>query len=441
MKRTQLIYVGIGLVSVIALGLLGWWFFISSETGRIAAFNAARGFGSDTPIFDGGSSTNGSLGSTNRNILGGITDVLFSSRGDSTVGSAADSKDASAAGVATTTEDTQKPVVYTAPRLWRLTSVASAGVHPAYATSTHDIYFVERPTGHLFRANPVEKKVERITNTLFPRTVEAEFGADMSLVLRQLDERTDGIAFLANVVATSSNAYALDGDYLEPDITAVAGSRDGYWFYIVETTDGGVGILQDRESKRSRIFESALSGWTAHFREAGDIVLTQHAARSVSGSGYLLTRDGETSPLVTNIRGLTLAVHPRTRALVYGESVTGRIELFSRLPGEKSVRLPIRTWADKCAFDPTEETIVYCAVPQVVPQAVLPDAWYRGEVRTEDTLWRVDIKDGSTELLVSPSSEYSIDLDVIDPVVSTDGTHLLFLDRVTRTPWAYRLVQ
>ena len=78
--------------------------------------------------------------------------------------------------------------------------------------------------------------------------------------------------------------------------------------------------------------------------------------------------------------------------------------------------------------------IVYCAVPQVSPDNNFLDRWYRGEVHTADSWWRVSVNANSAELLYTPGDI----LDVENPVIDGSGNYIAFINGIDKSLWLLR---
>jgi len=83
--------------------------------------------------------------------------------------------------------------------------------------------------------------------------------------------------------------------------------------------------------------------------------------------------------------------------------------------------LGVSTWADKCTFG--DANTLYCAVPKDMPQFANAD---EENLKKElfDDIYKIDIKNGSKQLLAKPDVDYSVD----QIVLSADGSKLFFTD-------------
>lgn len=433
--RSTLIWIGIG-ASIAILILLGIWvLFLRGEQSLLNETILGRGFGGDVPAFEG------ETGSTNALLREGIFDRVGFSQTENGSGDATEDGQGDAA-------TSPQPLTFETPRLWQLSGVPSAGITTVGASSTLRMRFVERPSGNVFDANPYTGLVTRVTNTLIPQVYTAHFPDEEHVVLRHLSDTAQSATFIASITQststeTDSAVGALVGEYADEQVVSLA-AHDGTIFSIARSGARAFGTLTNTgtDAPGTRIFTSAAAHWRSSWLDNETLLLVQNAASGVDGSALLLQDDGTTVPLLQGVAGVTAVVNASQNALLYSESAGNETVLYAKnditAPPQA---LSLVTFAEKCVFDPTDPLVAYCAVPQQIPDATLPDAWYRGEVHFSDVWWRVAVSDGSVEFVLSPESEYGVALDVLDPRMNAAGTHILFLDARTRTPWALRIAE
>jgi len=414
-------------IFLILISLLGWLLFINGQKDELSQTAAGRGFGVNIPTFD-----SRAVGSTNQNIK----DVLLSGFGLSpNNGSEREDNDSSQL-----------------PRLWNPSPVPAAGIEIMGTGSTTKIQFVERPSGNVFESFLLKGEIRRISNTLIPKVYRAFWGGEKTLVMQHLDENNEVATLLGTVQPAATNTETstergVDGvfeaSYLEPDVLSVSTTRDNDGiFYLVRTVNGAIGIRTNLEkTEAKRVFSSRVYGWQARGINSKTTLLYQNPSQGVNGSAFLIDEDGNKTIVKSNIRGLIVTISRDLNNILYNSIVEGRISLFSETIGEEEKMLTLTTFAEKCVFNPQNSFIAYCAVPREIPDTTLPDSWYRGEVHFSDDWWIIDIQNGSVEQLISPESDYGIPIDVLDPKINSEGTHIVFLDARTRTPWVLRIVQ
>lgn len=391
-------YVLFALVVVILGSLAGWYLFLRSQTGTTDALNAARGFGTQSPVgspFGAGSSdTGGSWAS------------------------------------GTSTGSTAQP-----PQLWHVATTPSAGIGFATSTAGGHLRFAERATGYVFEASPTTGEIARLTNTLMPKLYDAVFASFGRIAARSVDD--SGITTFAGIVNTATSS-SLTGSVLPKNILELAPDPNSAQIaYLQSSGSGVVGVTSAWDSsKQKQFFNSALPDWRITWLSDGRIVLAQKAADGLAGYAYTLT-GGVLRPLLGPLPGLTVLPRAGSSALLYGTSSGGDLELFVRISATTTAtRLSIATTADKCAWAPGGALIAYCAVPQTTPGGNFLDAWYRGETHSVDALWRIDAGAGQAQLIFTPDSRAAI--DVVHPVVDATGAYIAFMNGADLSPWLLR---
>lgn len=418
MPNRRTIYWSGALIVVIIAALLWWWYaVISGKQHTIDAAATARGFSSATPSFGG-------LGGSMRDNLVG----LFTSPFGNTPAT-------------TTAKEAARPA------LFRTSAVPSEGLFSLlYAGSNNeDILFVDRPTGNIFALPLAGGEARRITNTLVPHVYEAIWIDADSLVIRHSnDGGVTLLTFLGTIApATSSTTNILTGSYIDDVVVAVAarpGGEEPSLFYVARTPEGAVGIISESDgSHPKRVWSSPLIGWNVAWIADDRIVLAQKAAEGIVGSVYTLSpKTGRVSLVVGNKEGLVALPHPTEDAVVYSVSQNQKTKLYARV-GTTVREIPVSTTADKCVWAHGEPIRAWCAVPDTIPPLAFPDAWYRGEVALSDRWFSIDPVDASAELFMDPVETFGQQVDAEKPLLSVDGKHILFTDKITGTGWVLSL--
>jgi len=89
--------------------------------------------------------------------------------------------------------------------------------------------------------------------------------------------------------------------------------------------------------------------------------------------------------------------------------------------GQGRTNLEIQTWASKCSFANNNE--IYCAVPKSLPEGagLFPEL----ADESEDILYRIDLTNGTKEIIAIPETAYNIS----NIVVPTDESAIYFTDK------------
>ncbi|MDO8552488.1 MAG: hypothetical protein Q7S01_03065 [bacterium] len=415
-------------------GLAGWYYFLNKQKQAISTSDTGRGLDSPAPAFGG------STGSNYSNVSGTISD-------------------------GTPVNQAKAP-----PRIWQVTKTPVAGMgfvtstSSAATTSAAQLYFVERATGYILKADTETSLISRLTNKLFARTYEASFSSDGSVVLRSIDDRGNITSFAgdnplqsaatASTSPTNSKELAggpLSGKYLEPNIRMIVPmQKTRELLLLIPNAGGGSSVVLSSWNgiKQKTLFSSPLAGWKLFSLSDGRIFLSLLPSDDAAGYAFEL-KNGTLVPRLRNIPGLTFLPRTSSDAVLFGES-SGRLSLFSSAKeGAERVYLPLQTVADKCVWAPLnaplrrasgERLIAYCAVPQYVASSNFLMDWYRGALRTSDSWWRIDTATGEVTPLLETEETDKV-FDVENPIIDSSGEQIAFMDAKDKSLWLLRITQ
>lgn len=394
-----------GLVVVIVGATLGWYVFIHRQIQTTTAQDTARGAGI-APSFGS------PQGSTFANTAAGDNTSAQPQNGTSS-----------------------------APRLWQISKTPVAGFG-FDATSTGLILFVERASGNVLQADPSRATIERLTNTLFPKTYDAAIIGEYA-ILRSIDG--NALTTYAGAIAASTSTGevgTLDGVYLPKNILTIAARDKSTLAYLLQNPHGGsLGVTSDLAGKgQKQFFSSALADWRLIGLKDGVLYLVQKPADGVPGFSFMLQKDGSLSPLISNVPGLMIAPRASSTALLWSSSGGSSLVLFGRTAANASAEtLPIKTVAEKCAWGPGSSLIAYCAVPRTLSTSAFLNDWYAGALHTTDAIWKVDVSAGTAEQFFATDSTLALDMENLrfDP----SGSYLVFINATDKTLWSLRIAQ
>ncbi len=375
-----------------------------------------------------------------------------------------DSSSAIEGGTVSNTESTPRPL-----SLRQLVARPSTGAFVFARGKATVVRYVEKETGHVSEIATDEKVPTKVTNTTLPKSFQVWWGPQgESLVLQLFADKINTVqTIFANIVvapAASSSTQTqkntvsyvpsyrtqvgtLEGATLPTSIQAITLSPDHRRaFYLLDANGGTLGIISDViQSAATRgqlpVFQSSFQEWLPEWSSADTITLTTRASAGVPGYAYFLhpsTKQFE--KVLAGIPGLTSRADPRATVLLYSKSDrTGLALYLYDLATHTKTAFPIQTLPEKCVFS-TKEAIVYCAVPEAIPAASYPDAWYQGVVQFTDNLWRVDLESGESQLLVQPTKiRRDQEIDAIDLMLAPDERALVFRNKRDNSVWMLAL--
>ncbi len=311
--------------------------------------------------------------------------------------------------------------------------------------------YIERGLGHIYETSLASFSEARIVNETRPRITEAFFGNNSkSVAVRYIEEgygsETIESRILALGTATSSSGfYKTEETILPNSIPFMAVAEDGAdkFLYLTSGVDTSSGTLVTSKGVKTGIFSSAFTEWIPQFPNQNLATLTTRPSGNVPG--YLFFLDTTTKALtriLDGVNGLTTNTSRNGKLVAYSETKERVPELFVYDVVKKETRgLFKQTLPEKCAWSIKETNIIYCAVPQKISPAVYPDQWYRGTVSFSDSLWKIDTTTSFAEKILVPSEYRVSELDIINPVLSSDDSYILFINKKTGTPWVYRIAE
>lgn len=306
------------------------------------------------------------------------------------------------------------------------------------------IRFVDRGTGHIFETNDQSLENIMISNTTIPKVPEAVWTRNgQTVIFRYLDENNDILSFSANILtATTSQDVSKNAKsaFLPSSIEQLSANPTGdKIFYLINNVEGSVGSVSEVNGlKKKIIFQSPIKEWLTSWTNDKTITLVAKSSANVPGHMFFLNvKTGVTDKIMTGINGLTSLVSDNAKNILYSESVGGSIELkYRNIANGNDGDLSFKTLPEKCVWSRIEEFVAYCAVPEAIPSGEYPDIWYQGLMSFTDSVWKVNVKTGFSELVMDIQRETGNDIDIMNPFLSDDDDYLLFMNKKDLTFWS-----
>lgn len=345
------------------------------------------------------------------------------------------------------------------PRLYELHKLPVAGVG---FTETKDkkgsvtsvaARYIERGLGYIFET-PLNTYTEsRIVDETRSRLSEALWGNNgKSVVVRYFDDTAGTIKTqilniggagtqLKQGTSTEAMSVLLNveeislPDYIPFMVTAEDGTDK--LFYLENGNLFAAGsITSFKNIGTTGIFSSSFTEWLPQFPSQNLVTLTTKPSANILGHIFFLnTKTKALTKVLSNINGLTTLTNHDGSSVLYAEIKNGLPELAVYNVSKKETRiLAPQTLPEKCVWG-SKGIVVYCAVPQILPKAQYPDQWYQGLLSFSDDIWKIDTTTGASEKIFTLSKA----LDITNLVLSSNDAYMLFMNKVTGTPWVFRI--
>ena len=336
----------------------------------------------------------------------------------------------------------EEGALITPSKLMQLTTFPVAG---ATSFSNEEgvviLHYVNQASGNIYSINLDSNRRTRLTNSTILGIKKVFWNKDgTSLLVQYLDENNVVKSFLGEITPKESEVLAkLDGKFIDDDILAVVVSpQKTKFFYLTEFGVSIIGTKMDFDgSSKQQIFTHPLKEWLVQWLGSGKLSLTTRPSQGSFGYSFLLSEStGRLESVLGELRGLLTNTSPDTNNVLVSDVSGGtlRTRLYKRQNKEFSA-FPLTTLPEKCVWSEGNETIIYCAAPEQLPEGEYPDSWYKGLISLTDNLWKIDTFSGAVSFLVSPRDFAGEELDIIDLFLSDDEEYLFFTNKKDGALW------
>ncbi len=323
-------------------------------------------------------------------------------------------------------------------KLRKLSTEFVAGIGVYNTTDGTLVRHVERATGHIYETELFSAQQRRISNTTIPLIYEAVWGNDAKTFIAQYLGKDD--TTISSYIITVANKQR--GSILDTNILSVSSLNDNL-FYLKQSGTGSVGIVSKMDgTSRKQIWSSPLKELNPQFVSPQTVALTTKPYPNVPGYMYAIqTSTGTVKKILGNIFGLSALMSTDEKRVIYLAQSSGA-ELYAySIPERASSRLNPVTFPEKCVWSKKEPNIVYCAVPQQLLNANSLTNWYLGGVSYMDDIWKYDLSNNTSSVVVNLSDESGEKIDVTKPTLSSDEKYLIFINKIDGAPWSLDLTQ
>ena len=312
------------------------------------------------------------------------------------------------------------------------------------AFKRNTIRYALKQNGHVFETYSDSYEEVRVTNTTVPKIGEALFVGPLRLVYRYLNDAGTVKTFSAEIVDNPNGAEGsrLQGIFLPDNVIDLDMNIAGNYLYSEKTSSGSDFITSTYlGEEKTRVFSSPLSELKIDFKGKGNraILSTTPSVNSFGQISELSTETGTIRSLVSGQRALSGLANSNLSKLAVTSKVSGRhiLQIRDSETGE-FFDTGLETFTEKCVWSLDNENL-YCAVPENRILETAPDTWYQGIDTYTDTLWVINSRTQSFEILASPFQLAEEEIDMIDLNLSGDEQFIHFINKKDLTLWSYKL--
>lgn len=304
------------------------------------------------------------------------------------------------------------------------------------------VRYVSKITGAVYQRIIADNQEQKMTETPVPQTYEALVSKSREVIYRYLADDAESIisygALLPEYREGGDSALGITGSFLPEDITTITLSPDhSQIFYITESATGVTGTIASANGeKKTVIWTSPFSEWIAEWESPESITLTTKASFGIAGHAYSLNpKTRSFTKIIGDIQGLTTKASRDGKKLLIGEAGRSGMTLsILDMTTKERTMLPLVTLPEKCTWSRTG-TIVYCAIPETIQSVSLPDAWYKGLVSFNDSLWGFSLTENKNELIADLTKETGQFFDAVNLMLDEDEQSLFFVNKKNALLW------
>ncbi len=306
------------------------------------------------------------------------------------------------------------------------------------------VRFIEKINGHIYETELFSPKETRISNETMQASYKALWSESGNNVLLQYLEENNEIISTRGLsirsIATSSEATSTIASFdfpIQIKQPVVAGES---MFYLLETQNGSTGYTNDFSNKKSKVvWTTPLKELLTQFINNKTVVIQTKPAQYIKGYAYALNLDnGQIKKIVGDIPGLSISVSPNGENSIY-IAQKDNVEMFFKTKATTTPVYP-ETFPEKCVWSKKDQSVVYCAVPKKTIDGTSLTNWYLGTESFSDSIWKYDLKNNISVILVNLKEQSGQDIDVTSISLSPKEEYILFLNKKDKSLWSVSLL-
>ncbi len=330
-------------------------------------------------------------------------------------------------------------------KLRKITSepVAGAGILDVKAGSV--VRYIEKATGHIYEVELFSPRQGRISNTTIPMVYEAFWGnKNDSLVAQYLkddDITVDTYTLtLKNISTTTENT--ISGTAMEQNISSVSAFGSSV-FYLEQVSNASYGFVSSFDGKnKKQIWNSPIRELVSQYVNAKIVALTTKSEENTPGYLYFVdTTNAGVRKIMGDIKGLTTLVNPTGSDVLYLDQDGSALMKTYALKDMSIETISPATFPEKCVWANKNTKVIYCAVPKDFIAVGNLTAWYKGQISFNDDVWKYDLENKTSNIILDLNKESGEEIDLIKPIISENDQYLLFVNKKDNSLWSLDLTK
>lgn len=346
----------------------------------------------------------------------------------------------------TTTPIVEETVV---PRLRKISEFPVSGATFVETKNGSVIRYMDRATGNIFDTETDSLIQERISNTTLPKTQNLSWLSNGNSFIAQYTNNGEDITNFYGILKSdtgTSSIKTLDGSFLNSkmDNISVSPDQSKYFYTLPNLSLGSIGTVSSFDNlKKSQIMDSEVGEWLSSWPRDSFVVLTTRPSYETVGFAYLLdTKTGSQAKIIGGKNGLTVSMSPDGENVLYTESKNDSFVLNVLNKKKGSYTTSPGTLPEKCVWSRKNTGIVFCAIPENLPNGNYPDDWYKGEFFFKDYILKLDLINETATMIENISEENGgLQIDAFNLSLDKNEDYLMFSNKLDYSLWSLRLKQ
>lgn len=307
--------------------------------------------------------------------------------------------------------------------------------------------YVDKATGNIYQTFADKIDERKFSEIIIPRVYETFIGnKGESVVMRYLKTDNETIETFTGTLPKEYlgtdlvGTNEVKGSFLPENISDLSLSPNTTKiFYLFNLDESAIGVIYELQTNsKIQIFNSPFTEWLSFWPNDKMITLTTKPSANVPGYMYAINPDKKDfNKILGGINGLTTLTSPNGKLVLYSNNNLS-LNVFDIDTGNSNI-LGLKTLPEKCVWGMASD-IIYCAVPKYLNQGNYPDSWYQGEISFSDEIWKIDIENGTTSMILDPITiEGGEEIDGIKLNLDENENYLFFVNKKDSYLWEIKL--
>jgi hypothetical protein len=328
-------------------------------------------------------------------------------------------------------------------KLRKLSSEPVSGAGTLDVKAGTVVRYIEKSTGHIFETELFSPRQGRISNTTIPKVYDAVWGnKNNSLIARYLkDDDVTIDTFSLTIKDTSTTTENTITGIPFPNKISDVSIYDNSVFFLEQAQSGSNGYIGNFSGGNKKlIWNSPIRELNSQYVNSNTVALNTKPEENTDGFLYFInTSNASYRKVLGNIKGLSSLVAPdATRVLYIKQGDDYTMNLYDLSKRTYTTVTP-ESFPEKCVW--ATKNIVYCAVPKEGLSSGSLTLWYKGMTQHTDDIWKYDLTNNTSEIIVDLRNEGGETIDVIKPLLSQNEQYLVFINKIDNSLWSLDLTK